>query len=107
MYIRQTTTRSKKDGSSYQSYRLVESFRIGNKVKQQTLLNLGAEFSIPRDYWGELTTRIEAILHHQPNLLPLDETIEAEAQRIASNLLLRKKEYAPSDEVWRRRIIAR
>lgn len=98
MYIRQTTTRSKKDGSSYQSYRLVESFRIGNKVKQQTLLNLGAEFSIPREYWGELTNRIEAILHHQPNLLPLDETIEAEAQRIASNLLLRKKEYAPSDE---------
>lgn len=97
MYIRQTTTRSKKDGSSYQSYRLVESFRVGNKVKQQTLLNLGAEFSIPRDSWGELTNRIEAILRHQPNLLPLDEVIEAEAQRIASNLLLRKKEYAPSD----------
>ncbi|MBL0012142.1 MAG: hypothetical protein IPP22_16760 [Nitrosomonas sp.] len=38
---------------------MVESFRIGNKVKQQTLLNLGAEFSIPREYWGELTNRIE------------------------------------------------
>ncbi len=98
MYIRQTTTRSKKDGSSYQSYRLVESFRVGNKVKQQTLLNLGTEFSISRDSWGELTNRIEAILHHQPSLLPLDETIEAEAQRIASNLLLRNKEYASSDE---------
>jgi hypothetical protein len=44
MYIRQTTTRSKKDGSSYQSYQLVESFRIGNKVKQQTLLNLVRNF---------------------------------------------------------------
>jgi transposase len=98
MYIRQTTTRSKKDGSSYQSYRLVESFRVGNKVKQQTLLNLGTEFSISRDSWGELTNRIEAILHHQPSLLPLNETIEAEAQRIASNLLLRNKEYASSDE---------
>ena len=98
MYIRQTTTRSKKDGSSYQSYRLVESFRVGNKVKQQTLLNPGTEFSISRDSWGELTHRIEAILHHQPSLLPLNETIEAEAQRIASNLLLRNKEYASSDE---------
>ncbi len=98
MYIRQTTTRSKKDGSSYQSYRLVESFRVGNKVKQQTLLNLGTEFSISRDSWGELTSRIEAILHHQPSLLPHNETIEAEAQRIASNLLLRNKEYASSDE---------
>ena len=64
MYIRQTTTRSKKDGSSYQSYRLVESCRVGDKVKQHTLLNLGAEFSIPRDSWFELTSRIEAILHH-------------------------------------------
>ena len=98
MYIRQTTTRSKKDGSTYQSYRLVESFRVGNKVKQQTLLNLGTEFPIPRDSWGELTNRIEAILHHQPCLFPLDEAIEAEAKRIASNLLLRSKEYAPRDE---------
>ena len=95
MYIRQTTTRSKKDGSSYQSYRLVESCRTGNKVKQHTLLNLGTEFSIPRDSWAELTGRIEAILHHQPSLLAIDETIETEAQRIVSNLLQRKKEYAP------------
>jgi transposase len=98
MYIRQTTTRSKKDGSNYQSYRLVESFRVGNKVKQQTLLNLGTEFSVSRDSWDELTNRIEAILHHQPSLFPLDESIEAEAQRIASKLLLRNKEYAPSNE---------
>ncbi|MBL0011862.1 MAG: hypothetical protein IPP22_14610 [Nitrosomonas sp.] len=86
---------------------MVESFRIGNKVKQQTLLNLGAEFSIPREYWGELTNRIEAILHHQPNLLPLDETIEAEAQRIASNLLLRKKNMRRVMSAWRQQIIAR
>ena len=75
MYIRQTTTRSKKDGSSYQSYRLVESYRIGDKVKQHTLLNLGAEFSIPRGSWVELTGRIEAILLHQPSLLVVDEII--------------------------------
>ena len=48
MYIRQTTTRSKKDGSNYQSYRLLESVRIEAKVKQRTLLNLGADFSLPR-----------------------------------------------------------
>ncbi|MBL0011919.1 MAG: hypothetical protein IPP22_15015 [Nitrosomonas sp.] len=42
MYIRQTTTRFKR--RHHTVYRLVESFRIGNKVKQQTLLNLGASF---------------------------------------------------------------
>jgi len=99
MYIRQTTTRRKKDGSSYQSYRLVDSTRIGSQVKQRTLLNLGADFSIPREQWAELTHRIECILHHQPSLLCVDETIEAEAQRIASNLLKRNKEYAPADSL--------
>jgi len=97
MYIRQTATRRKKDGSSYQSYRLVDSTRMGNKVKQRTLLNLGSDFSLPRDQWSALTDRIESILHHQPSLFVVDETIEAQAQRIAGNLLKRKKEYAPTD----------
>ncbi len=98
MYIRQTTTRRKKDGGSYSSYRLVDSTRIGSKVKQRTLLNLGADFSLPREQWGELTDRIECILHHQPSLLAVDAVIETEAQRIASNLLKRNKEYAAPDD---------
>jgi len=97
MYIRQTSTRRKKDGSSYQSYRLVDSTRVGSKVKQRTLLNLGADFSLPRDQWKALTDRIESILHHQPSFFAVDEAIETEAQRIASNLLNREKEYAPVD----------
>ncbi|MBL0011868.1 MAG: hypothetical protein IPP22_14650 [Nitrosomonas sp.] len=76
MYIRHKPPPAQKDGSSYQSYRLVESFRIGNKVKQQTLPDLGAEFSIPREYWGELTNRVEAI-RVSPVYFLLDETIEA------------------------------
>jgi len=62
MYIRQTTTRRKKDGGSYHSYRLVETTRIRNKVKQRTLLNLGTGFSLLREQWGDLTNRIESIL---------------------------------------------
>ena len=94
MYIRQTTTLRKKDGSSYQSYRLVESIRVGEKVKQRTLLNLGAEFSVARDQWGELTGRIEEILSHTTPLFPHDVAIEVEAQRIAAKLVSRNREYA-------------
>ncbi|MDX8389441.1 MAG: hypothetical protein R8M38_03025, partial [Mariprofundaceae bacterium] len=61
VYIRQTATRRKKDGSSYHSYRLVDSTRIGSKVKQRTLLNLGTAFCVPREQWGDLTDRIECI----------------------------------------------
>ena len=94
MYIRQTSTLSKKDGSTYQSFRLVESVRVGEKVKQRTLLNLGADFSIPRELWSELTGRIEEILSHAKPLFPPDVAIEVEAQRIAAKLLSRNREYA-------------
>ncbi|MDX8389086.1 MAG: hypothetical protein R8M38_01215, partial [Mariprofundaceae bacterium] len=68
-----------------------------SKVKQRTLLNLGTAFCVPREQWGDLTDRIECILHHQSPLFAVDAVIEAEAQRIVSNLLKRNKEYATPD----------
>jgi len=97
MYIRQTTTQRKSDGVIYQTYRLVESTRMGNKVRQHTLLNPGSHYPIPREQWGALTDRIEGILHHQESLFS-EPDIEAEAQRLASKLIGKNKEYAPSEE---------
>jgi len=98
MYIRQTTTQRKSDGVIYQTYRLVESTRIGNKVRQHTLLNLGSHYPIPREQWGALTDRIDGILHHQSCLFPPEPDIEEEAQRLAAKLIRQNKEYAPSEE---------
>jgi len=98
MYIRQTTTQRKSDGVIYQTYRLVESTRIGNKVRQHTLLNLGSHYPIPRKQWGALTDRIDGILHHQSCLFPPEPDIEEEAQRLAAKLIVRNKEYAPSED---------
>ena len=75
----------------------MECTRIGDKVVQHTLLHLGVHFSIPQEKWRELTERVESILHHRSTLFPVDETIEAEAQSIASRLINKKKEYAPAD----------
>jgi len=97
MYIRQTTTQRKSDGVIYKSHRLVESTRIGDKVRQHTLLNLGSHYPIPRKQWGALTDRIDGILHHQPCLFELDADIEAEAQRIAAKLMERNREYGSDD----------
>jgi hypothetical protein len=44
MYIRRTQTRSNATGEHYFTYRLVLSERSAGKVKQVTLLNLGAVF---------------------------------------------------------------
>ena len=92
MFIRQTQTRSKSSGDSYFTYRLVESRRVGKKISQHTLLNLGANFDLPSEDWPELCTRIEQILNTQQPLFAPDPTIEEKAQHIYSQILARKGE---------------
>ena len=41
MFIRRTQTRSTVGGEIYFTHRLVHSERVGDKVRQRTLLNLG------------------------------------------------------------------
>ena len=61
MSIRETLTR-RTANKTYRSVRVVESRRVGRKVQQKTLLNLGASFSIPKAQWPELVEIIEAKL---------------------------------------------
>jgi transposase len=84
MYIRRTSIKSRKDGTQYFTYRLVESQRIGKKVKQVTLLNLGRNFSLPREQWPELSSRIQDIISGRHRLLPTPGEIEKLAQRYAA-----------------------
>ena len=78
--IRRTTIKSRKDGSQYYTYRIVESKRTEKGVSQYTLLNLGADFSLPREQWSDLAKRIEDILAGQRSLLDIDCDIETLAQ---------------------------
>jgi transposase len=97
MYIRRTTIKSRKDGGQYYSYRLVESRRTEKGVKQQTLLNLGVNFSLPREQWPDLTKRIEAILNGRHSLFEIDSEIEKLAQNIASRIVLSHQDVEDSD----------
>ena len=87
MFIRRVKTRTTAEGSSYYSYRLVDSHREADHVHQRTLLNLGSDFSIAREQWPELTQRIEQIILGQDNLFPFPFEIEREAQHIAARIL--------------------
>ncbi|MDR1275216.1 MAG: IS1634 family transposase [Candidatus Accumulibacter sp.] len=89
MYIRRTLTRSRGAGASYYTYRLVRSVRIGEKVKQETLLNLGSQLDIPMESWAELCRRIEEILGGQVSLVGLAGELEEAAQRYAGQLVVR------------------
>lgn len=92
MFIRQTQTRPNGTGSNYFTYRLVEARRVGKKVSQHTLLNLGSHFELPAETWPELCTRIEQLLHSQQPLFAVDATIEEKAQHIYSQIIARKGE---------------
>ena len=88
MFIRRTRTRSR-DGQHYATFRLVQSQRQGSKVRQRTLLNLGAQFPIPKAHWRSLCLRVRQLLDPQDVLLAVACTpaIEAEAQHIVDRLL--------------------
>ena len=89
MFIRRTKTRPTDQGESYYSHRLVDTSRVGDRVRQRTLLNLGSGFSSAPEHWKTLTQRIEHIVLGQHDLLPTPITpeVEREAQQIAASLL--------------------
>ena len=90
MFVRRTQTRRTEDGQPYYSHRLVHSERVGNTVRQRTLLNLGRHFDIPRAQWPLLCSRIDDILSGQaPLVADCPPAVEDEAQRIAAQLVAR------------------
>ena len=91
MYIRQTRTNNKATGEGYFTYRLVRGERIGGRVRQITLLNLGRNFAIKQEDWPLLCSRMDEILQPQEVLLPLQcsVAVESAAQRYAGQLVAR------------------
>ncbi len=93
MYIRRTQTRNTLSGDSYFTFRLVRSERIGGKVKQLTLLNLGLQSEVDSHHWPTLCARIEELLGGQSSLVPIDcpASLERHAQRLVAQLVARGK----------------
>ncbi len=89
MFIRQTRTNNKATGEGYFTYRLVRGERIGGKVRQITVLNLGRHFPIQSEHWPLLCSRIEQLLRPQSDLvdIPCPDAIERAAQRYVGQLL--------------------
>ena len=89
MFIRRTTIKSRRDAQAYYTYRLVESVRTEQGVRQRTLLNLGRHFDVPRAQWAPLAQRIEQLLSGQGELIevPLDAKWETTAQRLSALLI--------------------
>ena len=91
MSIRRTQTRNRISGEPYVTYRLVHSTRVGNAIKQTTLLNLGAHFDLPQVHWPALAQHIDELVHGQRSMLDttLPEEVQVFAQRFAAQIIAR------------------
>ena len=91
MFIRQTRTNNKVTGEGYFTFRLVRGERIGGRVRQITVLNLGRNFAVKQDDWPVLCSRIEQLLQPQESLLNIacSTHIERAAQRCFEQLVAR------------------
>jgi transposase len=97
MYIRRTKTKTADHGKDSYTCRIVESVRVGTRIIQRTLLNLGKDFAIDPGQWPLLAARIEQFLQgsepHQAELFDLaddcGQLLEAAAERY-SDLIIAK-----------------
>lgn len=99
MYIRKTSIKNKKGGGKYFTYRLVESRRTAKGVRQYTLLNLGTDFSLPKEQWPDLSRRIEDILSGQQGLFSVSPELERMAQRYAALIIQSTKQQDEIDSM--------
>ena len=59
MFIKKIDKNSIKTGKSYYTYRLCESYRIDNKVRHRTILNVGKLENIRKEDFKLLSDRVE------------------------------------------------
>ncbi len=99
MYIIKTISKNKNNSTEkYYTYRMMESLRVGTKVKKITLLNLGSSFDIAQEEWATLAKRVDDIIHQRACLFELDAPLETLAQEYARKIIASKAKRAPKEE---------
>lgn len=97
MFIRAVQKKDKNKGKTYIYYRLTHSYRIGNKIRQSVLLNLGKLESINKSDHKALANRIEEIITGAENsLFPIvSDQVEELAQGFAKQIS-KEKIFSPN-----------
>jgi hypothetical protein len=94
MFIRKVIKKNKNGDKSYDYFRLTHSYRVGNKNRQQVILNLGTLEGVDSQKHKALADRIEEILTGSPSFFEtVDSKIEELAQKYANQII--KKDLFP------------
>lgn len=79
MYIRMVTKSNLNPDKRYVEYRLVKSYRLGEKVLQKIIMTM-PDIRLPREQWRALARALEALIMGQEVVFE-SATIQEEAQR--------------------------
>jgi len=96
MFIRAVEHKDKKNRRKYRTYKLVDSVRTERGPRQTTVLNLGADFSLPKEQWKELANCIEAIVTEQQTIFEYPKKIRILAEQYARRII--RKQASVIDE---------
>lgn len=88
MFIKKITKPDRKGEKTYTYYRLAHSYKLGNKHRQQTIINLGKLEGLSIDKHKALADRIESILTGSTDLFfDIPSDVEATAQSFVKKII--------------------
>ena len=87
MFIRKVPHKNKKNRKEYYTYKLVESIRTQRGPRQRDVLNLGANFDLPKEQWKDLANCVEGIITGQKPLFDYPQEINTLAHRYAKKII--------------------
>lgn len=94
MFVKQIKKKNKNADKQYIYYRLVHTYKIGNKVRHQNILSLGGLETLPRERHKALADRIEELVTGNSSSLFSDngdfEDIETLARHFAEKIIKEK-----------------
>jgi len=87
MFIRRVQHINRKNHKTYATYKLVDSIRTERGPRQRVVLNLGADFDLPKDTWKNLANCIEGILTGQRSLIAYPKEIRTLGSSYARKII--------------------
>jgi len=91
MFISKVYKKNKKSDKIYKYFRLMRSYRIGNKIRHEFVLNLGTLEELPVEKHKLLADRIEQIMSNQIEFFTNDAQVEKLAKKFSAQIIKNKK----------------
>ena len=99
MFVKQIKKKNKNSDKEYVYYRLVHTYKIGNKVRHQNIMSLGGLETLPRERHKALADRIEELVTGNSTSLFTDKESFEDVETLAvqfSEKIIKEKLFGPA-----------